>query len=491
MPQRVLGGSVVPFTHTCERLKVGRYQLDVELVMETKPIISPSSETVSSAFQLRMSDLISALSLALDLTEGQPMGHSVKACVLGMRIADILGLPLEQRSNLYYALLLKDAGCSSNAARLYEIFGGDERAAKREVKTTDWSRITMDGLDYLSRNVMPGKSRLERVLAIANIALRRKEQSGELFQLRCERGGQIARKIGMSEATTEAIYNLDEHWDGKGFPHGRKGAEIPLLSRIMNLCQTLEVFATIGGPQDAFQVIKDRCGTWFDPEIVESCRQLEKDAGFWEMIEGPDVRQHAIDLEPLSLFAYADDAKLDSICEAFADVIDVKSPYTNQHSRQVTHYALAIGKRIGLADSDLTIVRRAALLHDIGKLSVPNKILDKPGKLTAEEWESVRLHPYYTQRILERISGFSHLAFIASTHHEKLDGSGYYRNLRATQLPMSSRAITVADVYEALTAKRPYRDALEPDQALAIIAKEVPHALDRECFEALKAEVQS
>jgi len=449
----------------------------------------PVAEAVSPTLQLRMSDLISALSLALDLTEGQPMGHSVKTCVLGMRIADILDLPVEQRSSLYYALLLKDAGCSSNAARMYEIFGGDERMAKKEVKITDWSRITMDGLDYLSRNVMPGKSRLDRVLAIANVAMRRKEQSEELFQLRCERGGQIARKIGFSEDTTEAIYNLDEHWDGKGFPHGRQGREIPLLSRIMNLCQTLEVFAAISGPQDAFQVIEDRCGTWFDPEIVAACRQLEKDSRFWEMIEAQNVRQHAIDLEPLSVFAYATDAKLDSVCEAFADVIDIKSPYTHEHSRQVTRYALAIGKRIGLGETDLTIVRRAALLHDIGKLSVPNKILDKPGKLTAEEWETVRLHPYYTQRILERISGFSHLAFIASTHHEKLDGTGYYRNLRGTQLPPSSRAIALGDVYDALTAKRPYRDAMPVEKALSIMAKDVPHALDQTCFEALKAEV--
>ncbi len=310
----------------------------------------PVAEAISPTLQLRMSDLISALSLALDLTEGQPMGHSVKTCVLGMRIADILDLSVEERSNLYYALLLKDAGCSSNAARMYEIFGGDERMAKKEVKITDWSRITMDGLDYLSRNVMPGKSRLDRVLAIANVAMRRKEQSEELFQLRCERGGQIARKIGFSEDTTEAIYNLDEHWDGKGFPHGRQGREIPLLSRIMNLCQTLEVFVAISGPQDAFQVIEDRCGTWFDPEIVAACRQLEKDSRFWEMIESQNVRQHAIDLEPLSVFAYATDAKLDSVCEAFADVIDIKSPYTHEHSRQVTRYALAIGNRIGLGE---------------------------------------------------------------------------------------------------------------------------------------------
>jgi HD-GYP domain-containing protein (c-di-GMP phosphodiesterase class II) len=133
------------------------------------------------------------------------------------------------------------------------------------------------------------------------------------------------------------------------------------------------------------------------------------------------------------------------------------------------------------------ILRRAALLHDIGKLSVPNTILDKPGKLTTQEWEVMRLHPYYTQRVLERVSGFAHLAFLASTHHEKLDGSGYYRNLRGSQLPLSSRVLVVADIYDALAAKRPYRDALPTETVLQIMSREVPLALDADCFNALKA----
>lgn len=148
---------------------------------------------------------------------------------------------------------------------------------------------------------------------------------------------------------------------------------------------------------------------------------------------------------------------------------------------------MGIATSLGLAEKEIATLRRAALLHDIGKLSVPNKILDKAGKLTAQEWEAVRLHPYYTQRILERIEGFKHLAFLASTHHEKLDGSGYYRNLRGNQLPISSRAITVADIYDALSAKRPYRDALPVEKVLEIMARDVPHALDASCFEALKS----
>ncbi len=448
-------------------------------ITETAPVLIPT--------QLRMSDLISALSYALDLTEGQPMGHAVKTCLLAMRLADVLQMPVEQKSDLYYATLLKDAGCSSNAARMYDILGGDERKAKQEVKSTDWTRVSFDGLEYLLRNVMPGRSRLERVFAIASVATNREAQTRELINMRCDRGAQIAKKVGFSEATTSAIYNLDEHWNGKGFPEGRKGKDIPLFARIMNLCQTLDVFVTLNGVSDAFQVLRDRSGTWFDPDLVRAAGELEKDQELWRLIVEDRVRDEVIDLEPLSVSQFVDEAKLDNVCEAFANVIDIKSPYTHSHSRGVTSVAVAICGRLGLPEDQVTLVRRAALLHDIGKLSVPNNILDKPGKLTAVEWETVRLHPYYTQRILERIRGFQHLAFVASSHHERLDGSGYFRNLRSTQIPPAARAIAVADVYDALSSKRPYRGALAKSEVFRIMAADVPHALDADCFAALKS----
>jgi len=449
------------------------------LLTETAPVASPT--------QLRMSDLISALSYALDLTEGQPMGHAVKCCLLSMRLANILQLPVQQKSDLYYATLLKDAGCSSNAARMYDILGGDERKAKQEIKSTDWTRVNFDGLEYLLRNVMPGRSRLERVFAIASVATNREAQTRELINLRCDRGAQIARKIGFSEAVTSPIYGLDEHWNGKGFPAGCKGPDIPLFSRIMNLCQTLEVFVTLNGVSDAFQVLRDRSGSWFDPELVRAAGELEEDQELWKILEQDRVRESVMEMEPLSISLYADEAKLDNVCEAFASVIDTKSPYTHSHSRAVTSVAVAISQRLALPEEQVTLVRRAALLHDIGKLSVPNNILDKRGKLTAAEWETVRLHPYYTQRILERIRGFQHLAFVASSHHERLDGSGYFRNLRNAQIPPASRAIAVADVYDALSSKRPYRGALSKSDVFRTMAADVPHALDADCFAALKS----
>lgn len=435
--------------------------------------------------RLRMSDLISALSFALDLTEGQPMGHAVKCCIIGMRLAQTLRLPPQQQSDLYYALLLKDVGCSSNAARMYEILGGDELRAKREVKTIDWRSIGFEALQYVLRNAMPGRPTLERMLAIAHMALHRDQQGRELVELRCNRGASIARKIGLSDACAEAIFHLDEHWDGGGHPTGKRGEQIPLLARILNLCQTFEVYAALNGPAEAQSILEQRSGKWFDPELVRASRELATDAALWQTLHGEFVRETAIEMEPFSVLAYPDESQLNNICEAFADVIDVKSPFTNEHSRSVARVAQAVVTHAGLPAEAVTQVRRAALLHDIGKLSVPNSILDKPGKLTAQEWETVRLHPYYTQRILEKVSGWQELAFLASTHHEKLDGTGYYRNLTGAQLPFASRAIAIADIFDALSARRPYREPIPRERVLQIIGKDVPRCLDGPCFEAL------
>jgi HD-GYP domain-containing protein (c-di-GMP phosphodiesterase class II) len=450
-------------------------------------MLTTAPPPVSSMTQLRLADLISGLSYALDLTEGQPMGHAVKCCLLSMRLAEILQLTTEQKSELYYATLLKDAGCSSNAARMYDLLGGDERKAKQEAKATDWTRTSFEGLEYLTRNVMPGRSRLERAFAIASAATSRGTQARELISLRCDRGAQIARRMGFSDAIPQAIFSLDEHWNGKGFPAGLKGTDIPLSSRIMNLCQTLEVFATLNGVADAFAVLRDRSGTWFDPELVKAAKALEREQALWKNFEDDRVRDEVVKLEPASTCMHVEESRLDDVCEAFASVIDIKSPYTHAHSRGVTSVAVAICQRLALPEEQLPLLRRAALLHDIGKLSVPNNILDKPGKLTATEWETVRLHPSYTQRILKRIKGFQHLAFVASSHHERLDGSGYFRNLIAEQIPMAARAIAVADVYDALSSKRPYRGELGRSEVFQTMAKDVPLKLDAECFAALRS----
>lgn len=434
---------------------------------------------------IRLSDVVSALSVALDLTEGQPMGHSVRSCILGMKIAEELQLPAAVRSDLYYALLLKDSGCSSNSARLFQIMGSDEIQAKAEVKFEDWTKVSISGFRYLLRNVLPAASLPKRGLRIAQVALRLRSNNFELIETRCERGAEIARKIGLSEATAEAIHSLDEHWDGGGYPESRRGEEIPLLARIMNISQTLDVFASRSGPQSAVKAICDRAERWFDPEIVRVARSLENDRELWQKVYGPQAREHVLQMEPGAAIA-ASPRRIDSLCEAFAWVIDAKSPYTFRHSVGVAEAASAIAKEMRLAPPMATLVRRAALLHDIGKLSVSNAILEKPDKLTPAEWIVMRKHPAYTKSILRNISGFDELAFIAGAHHERLDGSGYPEGLTAESMTLPARIIAVADVYQALSEKRPYREGLRPEIVFNMMDQDAPARLDTECLSALK-----
>jgi len=444
-----------------------------------------STYTDLSLDSIRLSDVISALSVALDLTEGQPMGHAIRSCLLGMRIADELQLPPDQRSDLYYALLLKDSGCSTNAARLFQIMGADERAAKREIKFEDWTKASISGLRYLLRNVLPGASFPQRAWRILQIGLQQRANNADLIGARCERGAQIARQIGLSEATAQAIHSLDEHWNGGGYPESLRGEEIPLLARILNVSQTAEVFAHRSGPRAAVKAVAERGGRWFDPEIVRVVQSLEHDHDLWRRVQSSDAREHVLSMEP-GIALPASPERIDSICQAFAQVIDAKSPYTFHHSVGVAEAASLIADQMCLAPPTCTLVRRAALLHDIGKLSVSNAILEKPGKLTAEEWTIMRMHPAYTRTILRNIRGFDQLAYVAAAHHERLDGTGYPEGLTSEDMSIPARIIAVADVYQALTEKRPYRESLPLDVVFAMMDRDAPHRLDAECLRALK-----
>jgi HD-GYP domain-containing protein (c-di-GMP phosphodiesterase class II) len=441
---------------------------------------------VESGF--RLSEILSALSYALDITEGQPEGHAVRTCLIGMRLADAVGLPAADRGALFYALLLKDLGCSSNAARLCTIFGADDRALKREHRVTDWS-ATLPSLAYAVRHAVPAAALWVRAARVAALVVRERGSGRALVQTRCDRGAAIAEMLGFSEVTRDAIRTLDEHWDGRGLPLGLAGEAIPLGGRIVCLAQLVEVFAARYGVEAAIAVARERRGTWFDPALVDALRQLGRDATLWQQVLGPSPRGHLAALEPEDEVRMVDEAALDLIAEAFARVIDAKSPYTFRHSEGVASVAVEIGRAMDLEPEELRDLRRAGLLHDIGKLGVSNLILDKPGKLTDQEIAQVRLHPAYTQQILGRVAAFAGIVEAASAHHERLDGRGYHLGLPGERLSAMARALAVADVYEALTADRPYRAGLPRDEVVAMLRRQSGTALCPECVEAVASEV--
>lgn len=437
-----------------------------------------------------MHEVLSALSYALDLTEGAVPGHAVRTCLYGMRIAEELGLSESDRTALYFALLLKDVGCSNNAARMCALIGGDDRQMKHDVKFLDWTRPSIGAVTALWRQALPDGTVLQRTGRIVKLALEQHRNNRDMIALRCDRGASIARKIGLSEASAETIRLLDEHWDGSGYPEGRKGQTIPLLARIASIAQHLDVFASEMGLSRAMQELVNRSGRWFDPELVRLTRCLYSRLELREAVGSFDHHERVKQIRPGTLKPLGVEA-IDRICEAFADVVDAKSSFTHTHSLGVARIAVGIAAEMGFTAQRRSVIHRAALLHDIGKLSVPNTILDKPGELTRDEWEVVRRHAILSKQILERITQFGNIATIAGQHHEKLDGSGYPFGLSGRQLSLDSRIVALADVFAALSEKRPYRQNLEVGQIVNILEKDVPNKLDPDCFEALLRYLQS
>jgi putative nucleotidyltransferase with HDIG domain len=417
---------------------------------------------------VKLSTVLSAMSYALDLTEGQPLGHAARSCLLGMRMAEELRLSATERSDLFYALLMKDAGCSSNAARVSQLFGGNDQSAKRGLWERDW-RNWREKIRYALEYTEPEGSVFERARRFAMLAMAGPSSQRELFEIRCDRGANIARALGVSEPTAVAIRAMDEHWDGGGYPEGLTRDEIPLYARIIGLSQVAEIYWGMHGVNAALDVARERRGRWFDPELVKIFCSIGSGDRIWSNLRAEPLADAIAAAEPIDRAIPADESRLDRIAHAFALVVDAKSGFTYQHSDRVAAISESIAAEIGLSVVERVRLRRAALLHDIGKLSVPNRILDKPGKLEAEEWEVVKRHPYFTYEILARVPVFSDFAYDASCHHERIDGRGYHRGVPGEALSVPARIMATADIFDALSAARPYRGPLPLEQVLTII----------------------
>jgi len=433
---------------------------------------------------LKLSELISALSHALDITEGQPAGHCVRCCWIGMQLGRHIGLDDDALWELYYTLLLKDLGCSSNAARICELYLTDDLAFKRGFKTVGDSLPQV--LKFVLSHTGLKAGLAERFRSVLTIMREGREIAQELIATRCQRGAEIARLLRFPEGVAAGIYSLDEHFNGQGKPAGLAGQAIPLFARIALLAQVVDVFHTTGGPAAALDEVRGRNGSWFDPQLVDAFEQVAEDDAFWKTLAAPEVGVAVLAQEPASHVAELDDDYLDDIAAAFGQVVDSKSPYTSGHSVRVALYTDMIAETMGLAPERRRWLKRGALLHDVGKLGVSNSVLDKPGKLDDDEWEAVKAHAMYTETILSRIAAFAELARVSAAHHERLDGRGYPRGLSAADICLETRIITTADIFDAITAERPYRGAVPIPKTLAIMAENVGTAIDPQCFAALK-----
>lgn len=430
-------------------------------------------------------EILAAFSYALDLTEGQPAGHSVRAAWIGTYVAMALGLTGDDLGDCFYAIMLKDLGCSSNAARVAELFLGDDRLLKHQFKTI--GPEATDFLNFVQASVGIGHADAQRDAARDHLLANAAPILTGFIDTRCTQGATIARRLRFSDAVADGIANLDEHWDGSGLPHGVAGDAIPLLSRIALLAQVSDVFFMTMGPDAALAEVNARSGTWLDPALVAILNDLARDPQFWAELGAHDIDQRLLALEPAQARMPVDEDYLDDIAAAFGHVIDAKSPFTGGHSDRVGLFTDLIGQRLGIAADQRRRLRRAAMLHDVGKLGISSAILEKPGKLAADEWALMQSHASHTTAILSRVSVLRDLASIAGAHHERLDGKGYPLGLDDRSISTETRIISVADFFDALTADRPYRAAMPVEQALDIMRREVGSAIDGECFAALTA----
>ena len=433
---------------------------------------------------LKLAELMGALSHALDITEGQPEGHCVRCCWIGMHIGASIGLDNDALWTLYYTLLLKDLGCSSNAARICQLYASDDLTFKRDFKWVDGSLPQV--LRFVLRHTGPAAGLMDRLKSLGGILKNGNDIAQELIQTRCTRGADIARQLRFPESVAQGIHALDEHWNGQGRPAQLVGSAIPINARIALLAQVIDVHNAASGQTTAIAEVQARRGSWFEPALVDAFVALSQGAAFWEMLNSPRLEPAVYALEPGGHEVRVDEDYLDDITEAFGQVVDAKSPFTAGHSARVGLYTALLGESMNVPESHRRWLKRDALLHDVGKLGVSNCILDKPGKLDDAEWRAVQRHASYTEAILSRVRIFDELAIVSVAHHERLDGRGYPKGLAGADIALETRIITTADIFDAITAERPYRGAVPVAQTLAIMAETVGTAIDADCFASLK-----
>jgi HD-GYP domain-containing protein (c-di-GMP phosphodiesterase class II) len=438
----------------------------------------------ASSREARLAELMTALSLATDLGMGQPLEQALRYCLLALELGRRIGCDARALSDVYYLALLEHVGCTATAAEMAAWNGGDELAFRsRAIVLTHAS--TGEFVRHLARHLGEGLPRARRARLLAAGLAAGGRRFERLVALQCEGAARLADRLGMTEGVREGLGHYYERWDGKGAPGGLAGDQISLAQRVVIVAHDAVTVARVSGVPSALELIGRRRGGAYDPTVCDALladaesllRADDEDAGdAWTRVQEAEPEPQRVVRE----------AELDDVARAFADFADLKAPFLVGHSQAVAELAAAGAGSLGLSREGAIAVRRAGLLHDLGRLGVPNGVWEKPGTLTSSERERVRLHPYYTERILARTATLAPLAVCAACHHERLDGSGYHRGVGASQLAPEARLLAAADVYDAMTHDRPHRSALDPSRARAELRAEVEHGrLDQRAVNAV------
>ena len=409
--------------------------------------------------RLRLAELMAALSLATDLGMGQPMEQALRTCLIAVSLGDRLGLSRDELSEVYYVALLRFLGCTADAHEFAAMVGGDDISMRAAI-----APVLGGTRNEFASQVMPkvgaGKGPLRRAQLLAGMLSSGEQQGREGVRAGCELAVNLAGRIGLPSGVRRGLASAFETWSGTGFPDGIGGEAIPLSARLVFVARDAEILQRRGGDEAVKAAMQERGGVTYDPSVaaafLSNFHALMDSAAVvspWDAVLEREPEPHP----------WVPESRLDPTLEAFADFVDMKSPFTAGHSREVA----ALASDTSAADADG--LRRAGLVHDLGRVSVPNGIWDKPAKLTDGEWERVRLHPYYSERIVGRVARLEPLARLAGMHHERMDGSGYHRGSDRADIPAPARVLAAADEYQAMTQPRPYRPARTREEAAEML----------------------
>ena len=420
-----------------------------------------------------LTELLAATSLATDLVTGQPLEHALRTCLLSVQVGRRLGLDAGALRAVHSVALLRFLGCTADAPEMARLAGGDHIALMAAMGPTTMGS-TAEDVRALVRSLGRGLP-VQRRAALVARALADPRASERSLTAHCEVGARLAARLGLGEGVVDALSHAYERWDGRGLPDGLSGPAIPLPVRVVVVARDAVLWHRMAGDEATRDVLRRRRGRAYDPAVVDVvlATGLPADAGgsVWD-----DVLR--AEPEPVRRL---DPPGLDRALAALGDFADLRSRWTVGRSGRVARLAAAAAVSSGLGADDVTVVRRAGLIADLGAVGVPGGVWASPAPLGVEAAERLRLHPYLTERVLGRCSALRPVAAVAGAHHERLDGSGYHRGSAAPLLSPAARLLAAADVWCALREDRAHRPARAPDEARAAVADDVAAGrLDRE-----------
>jgi HD-GYP domain-containing protein (c-di-GMP phosphodiesterase class II)/DNA-binding CsgD family transcriptional regulator len=413
--------------------------------------------------RIRVAEVFAALSLTTDLASGVPVEKGLRTCVVATAFGAALGLDEPDRLALFHASLLRSIGCTSYSPENAALFV-DDRAFQAALKRLDPGDPAVFSAQLARFGDWAPTRQRELAGRFAEIAATVGPRAAGTG---CEVSRALGARLALPPAAVDALDDVYERWDGLGIPLGKRGEQLSLIGRVVHVAEQAVFAHADGGRAAAIAEVTRRAGGHLDPDLAAAF--VEDADALLSGLDAPDLLAAVVAAEP---GPGADaGAGLDGLCAALAVVVDLKGTHLVGHSGHVVAVTDAAAALAGIADR--VALRAAAHLHDLGRAAVSSAVWDRPGPLGPADWERVRLHAYWTDRILRRCPGLAPLADLAAAHHERCDGSGYHRGVRSSDLPFAARLLAAADVFAAATEPRPHRPALTTEAARALLLDEV------------------